>query len=340
MLVSICIPSYNRPHTLIRLLESIDLDNSNDFEIVICEDKSPKRNEIREVVEKFKAITSYEIKYFENIENYGYDRNISELIKLASGDFIIYMGDDDYFVKNSLSQYFTFLRDNQHLGYVLKTWINLHENGDEELFNYFHKRKFFEPSPDSFVKLFRLSTFISGFTFKRELAIPFLKDDFNGTLLFQLYILGELALRYPSAFCEIPLTIQTQLKVDVPHFGSSISEKGLYTPGEITIQNSIVFLNGYFKITKYLDNEFSINTTEMVKKDMTKFSYSYLFLHRDKGIKKFYKYYRLLKNDIGLNKSIHIDIYFLALLILGKVNCNRSIFLIKKLLKGTPSYSN
>ena len=51
-LISICIPSYNRPVELLRLLDSIDC-NFSDIEIVIREDFSPSRLKIRSVIKKF-----------------------------------------------------------------------------------------------------------------------------------------------------------------------------------------------------------------------------------------------------------------------------------------------
>ena len=46
-LFSICIPSYNRPAEIRRLLDSIDTMYVDGIEIVICEDKAPKRLEVR-----------------------------------------------------------------------------------------------------------------------------------------------------------------------------------------------------------------------------------------------------------------------------------------------------
>jgi len=337
MILSICIPSYNRPTTLLRLINSINENCSSDVEIVICEDNSPRRNEIRNLIFDFKERSLLKIRYYENSENYGFDKNLRELIRLAGGDFVMFMGDDDYFVKENLSQFISFLKNNTDKGYILKTWISLHENGWKEPFNYFESSRCFEPSQETLVTLFRISTFVSGFTFKRAYSLPFLTDIFDGTLLFQLYILGELTLKYPSAFCEIPIIIQTKLKADVPHFGSSTSEKDLFTPGIISIENSVNFLKGYFKITEYLDFKYNLNTTFLVKKDMTKYSYSYLYLHRDKGIKRFTEFYKQMTDEVGLNNTYHIHIYYYALLLLGKRNCDRLIFLVKKILKKTPA---
>ena len=96
-LISICIPSYNRPKELDRLLNSIDNANKSLIQIVICEDKAPKRKDVRVVVENFKTETSYSVKYVENVENLGHRANFRECIKKAEGEFIVFMGDDETF---------------------------------------------------------------------------------------------------------------------------------------------------------------------------------------------------------------------------------------------------
>lgn len=55
-LISICIPSYNRPEDLKILLESVDSKQIGLFEVVICEDDSPKRKDIRDMVANFISI--------------------------------------------------------------------------------------------------------------------------------------------------------------------------------------------------------------------------------------------------------------------------------------------
>jgi len=51
-ILSICIPSYNRPRQLGELLDSIDC-SSADIEVIICEDLAPKRVDVRAVVTTF-----------------------------------------------------------------------------------------------------------------------------------------------------------------------------------------------------------------------------------------------------------------------------------------------
>ena len=111
MILSIAVPSYDRPDEILRLLNSIDLKDFKDFEVVICEDYSKSRNEIRETILRFKEESEINIQYFENYENFGYDRNIIELLHKASGEFVLFMGDDDYFNEGVLKKYIDFLKE-------------------------------------------------------------------------------------------------------------------------------------------------------------------------------------------------------------------------------------
>jgi len=89
--LSICIPSYNRPQQLSVLLRSVDCDAAV-VEIVICEDCSPKQEEVRAVVREFVKESPYCVSYHENELNYGYDANLRKLIDFAKGQFVLFMG--------------------------------------------------------------------------------------------------------------------------------------------------------------------------------------------------------------------------------------------------------
>ena len=332
-LISICIPSYNRSEELYRLLKSIDSKENEKLEIVICEDKSPKREEINDIVKKFINETRYEVKYFENNINLGYDKNIKELVTKAIGDFIVFMGDDDIFISNALDKLIIFLEKNHSLGYVLKSHQYIFKDSRVEKFRYFNGNQFFQAGEDTYIELFRKSVFISGFTINRNYISDLLIDDFDGALLFQLYLLAEVALNYECAYFDTPLT---QAKEEgVPFFGNSESEKNLYTPGTITIENSLNFLKGFFKITKFIDDKYKLNSTNKIKTDMSKYFYPSLAIQREKGLKEFFRYVKEL-NKIGFNITIYYYIYLAALTIFGKKICDSAIVFLKKTLGKTP----
>ena len=332
-LISICIPAYNRPEELYRLLNSIDSKENNKFEIVICEDKSPKREEINRIVHKYISENNFDVKYYENNINLGYDKNIKELIRKASGDFIVFMGDDDTFIPKAFDKLIDFLENNNKLGYILKSHQFIFKDGRVEKFRYFDGNEFFEAGEDTYIELFRKSVFISGFTIKREYVKDLLIDDFDGALLFQLYLLAEVAMNYECAYFDTPLT---QAKEEgVPFFGNSESEKDLYTPGTITVENSLNFLKGFFKITSFIDKKYNLSSTDKIKTDMSKYFYPSLAIQREKGLKEFFRYTKEL-NKIGFNTTIYYYIYLLALTVFGKKICDSVIVFLKRTLGKTP----
>ena len=328
-LISICIPSYNRPKELTRLLESIHNKHKQLVQIIICEDMAPKRQEIRLVVDNFKNSTSYNVKYSENIENLGHGGNFRECIKKADGEFIIFMGDDDMFIPETLDGYCLFLQENRHCGYILRSSRQLLKNGKYEYFRYFSEDKYFDPGVDTYIQLFLKSVFMSGFTIKRTLVKDINIDSLDDTLLFQLYLLAEVCLHYPTAYCNTPFV--QGVGDGVSFFGTNEKEKELYTPG-IMVTNNINFILGFFKITTFVDKKYKINTTEMIKTEMSKYSYSLMSMERNFGRKQFKEHSRKLRK-IGLDKTIHFDLYYFGLLIFGDKFCRQIILLIKKVFK-------
>lgn len=332
--ISICVPSYNRPEELLRLLKSVDVSNSEDIEIVICEDKSPKREEIRRIVDEFKKQSNYKIVYVENKTNLGYDANLRELVKKANGEWIIYMGDDDVFIDKALDKLIFFLKEHTQICYVLRSYQVKHQNGVIENFRYFDGHKFFEPGLNAYLFLFRKSVFISGFTIKRELIKPYLIDDFDGTLLFQLYLMAEIVLKYPSAYFDEPLTLQYEKELK-PMFGTAEKEKNFYTPGAVTVENSLNFMKGFLKITEFLDRKYNLNSTKIIKKDISKYAYPVLSIQREKGLKVFLGYIQEL-NKLGFNITIYYYLYAFFLILFGKKICDSVILIIKEILGKTP----
>ena len=131
-LLSICVPSYNRPDQLLTLLRSVDC-RCELIEIIICEDVAPRRLEVRQAVAEFRQGSPYEVLYEENPTNLGYDGNLRRLIELAKGVFVLFMGDDDWFNPGTLDEYLDFLdrqipiRDIDDVAMTATTVLNVDE---------------------------------------------------------------------------------------------------------------------------------------------------------------------------------------------------------------------
>lgn len=336
MILSICIPSYNRPTELVRLLGTIDSTRYvNEIEIIIQEDKAPKRMEVRKAIQDFldnKNVNGYRISYFENEENYGYDKNLRTLPERASGEYIMYMGDDDEFVPGKLDDYIDLLQ-REKPGYVLRRYQTIHKDFDVEEYRYSKENVYFEPGEDSYVELFRRSLFISGFTFRRELFSDYSCDVFDGTLLFQLYIQASICLKYRSAYFDIPIV--QQYEGGEPFFGASEKEKGLYVSGSNTVEGSLNFMSQVIFMAEKLDEMLNVSCSKRIIDSYSKYSYGFLLEHRDDGIAIYKQYAKGLKR-LGFACTPYFYIYYYLLLFLGKRNTGKVIIWMKRILGKTP----
>lgn len=332
-LISICIPAYNRPQELQRLLHSIDVQ-SNELEIIICEDKSSKRKAISKVVQNYTQRTTNVVRYSENQRNLGYDANLRTLLKHAKGQFIVFMGDDDAFVPGALGPYLQFLKDHRDLGFVFRAYEIFHSTNNIETFRHFgSKPKFFKPGEQTLLALYRKSIFISGFTIKREALADIDNTQFDGLLLLQLYLLIPVAMQNNCAYYPQPLV--RQYTGGVPMFGTAKAEKKLYTPGTRTTESSVRFLSGLFTIAAWADVAYGLKFTEKFRQDLSKYSFPLLAIQRDKGLLPFIKYLWQLRS-LHLSRTIYYHIYYLSLLLFGRDFCERVIRWLKNSLGRIP----
>ena len=333
-IISICIPSYNRPDEIGRLLKSIDSEKYADkIEIVICEDKAPRRLEVRQTVEDFKERSKYDVNYIENEKNCGYDGNLRNLINNACGEYVIFMGDDDMFIPRRLDGFIDYINQHKYCGYFLRCYQNVSSNGTVAEFKYFDKDSIFEPSAETYISMFDKSVFISGFTIKRIYAKSVETEKFDGSLLYQMYLLSEICRKYPSGYYNLPIT--QSIEGGIPYFGNSESEKGLYDPGEISVRNSLNFMNWYCKVVDFSAEKYNDNTNMRIKHNMSKYSYTFMCEQRDKGFKAFNGYVNELKM-LGFGTSVYFYIYYVGLVIFGRKRCTALIQWIKKIIGRRP----
>lgn len=96
--VSICIPTYNNPKGLRRLLDSIVNQDFHDYEVIITDDST--NDEIKKISATYqKKITS--LNYIKNPHALGSPRNWNRAISFAKGDYIKIMHHDDWMLESN-----------------------------------------------------------------------------------------------------------------------------------------------------------------------------------------------------------------------------------------------
>ena len=89
MLLSICIPTFNRSEKLDNCLNSILISKEqhhSDFEVCIADNNSSDNT--KKIVDKYK--NTLNINYHKNSENLGFARNATKVVSLAKGKFTWY----------------------------------------------------------------------------------------------------------------------------------------------------------------------------------------------------------------------------------------------------------
>lgn len=159
VVLSICIPTYNRPHQLRRLLQSIRDQYDNRIEVVIGDDGNAE--DTKKVLQEFSDIR---IVYFINQPRKGYAQNLLAVSRKATGEYVWWQSDDDQLAEGAVKTIFEHLKARPAI-----LWVNA-ESGihpDSE----FKKDAVdgYLPSNDAALEeLGTLLTFISSLIFQKE----------------------------------------------------------------------------------------------------------------------------------------------------------------------------
>lgn len=102
--ISVYIPTCNRPEMLDRALDSLTRQSYQNFQVLVCNDGS--RCSYREVIEKYRG-QFMDFQYVENAFPRGACFSRNRLIKLADGEYITGLDDDDEFLDSRLETFIT-----------------------------------------------------------------------------------------------------------------------------------------------------------------------------------------------------------------------------------------
>ena len=338
-LISVCIPAYNRPEVLGVLLDSIFSQSFDDYEIVICEDKSPKRKEIGSIVQNYNDKFPGKISYYENPENLGYDSNIRNLIVKAKGTYCFFMGNDDLMCEGALSKVASAVTRHPDIGVLLRSYAAFDGAPDNivQTFRYFEKETFFPAGEQAISTMYRRSVVIPGMVLHREESLKWSTDRFDGILLYQLYLVANILVTKNAVF--LPDVIVLYRNGGVPDFGNSEKEKGKFVPTEQTPESSLHFIKGMLEIADYTEKTRKVNIYQPILADISNYSYPLLSIQAGRTFLVFTKYcYGLAR--LGMWRSKMFYFYFFSLLIFGPKRSNNIIIFIKNKIGHTPTIGN
>jgi abequosyltransferase len=335
-LISICIPAYNRSDVLPDLLDSIIWQDFGRYEIVVCEDNSPEREKIRAVVASYVQKVPGIIRYLENPTNLGYDANLRTLVREARGEYCLFMGNDDLLAANALTIVASNLTEHKGIGVLLRSYASFEGSPENiiQTFRYFDERILFPPGAKTITTLFRRSVVISGMVVHRDTSLQWETDRFDGTLLYQLYLVATALVHMKAVY--VPDVIALYRTGGIPDFGSSEAEKGKFTPQQKTVNSSIQFMRGMLEIARYVQENHSVAIYEDILRDVSNYSYPILAIQADRSVDEFGRYKREL-GRLGLKRHIAFHVWFYAIRIFGTRLIDRFISLTKQLLGHTPS---
>jgi abequosyltransferase len=333
--ISVCIPAYNRAAVLPALLESILTQDFSDFEVVINEDGSPERPAIRTVVEQYCAIYPGRINYYENECNLGYDANLRSLIERAKGEYCLFMGNDDLMCPGALKTISETISLYPKIGVFLRSFAAFEGAPDNivQTFRYFDRVLFFPAGAGSISTFYKRSVVIPGVTIHREAALQFATGRFDGTLLYQIYLVANILVEWNGVFS--PEIVAWYRNGGVPDFGNSVSEQGKFVPHTRTIDSSVGFMRGMLDIARHVETTRHVDIYRNILKDLSNYSYPILSVQADKSAWIFFKYYlSLIRLGFGRQPLFHV--YFYSILLLGTQRMENIIAWIKRKLGHTP----
>ena len=338
-LLSVCIPAYNRPRELSLLLDSILNQDFSDYEVVVSDDNSPKAAEIASVVEEhIRRHPERRIHYSRNERNLGYDGHLRAILHKAGGRYCVYMGDDDLLAPGALQKIARAVTENPNIGVVLRSWafVNRTTNEVTHTYKYFDSDRFFPAGADTIVTFFRRSLFISGVVVHRDAAVRLATDQFDGTLLYQLHLAGNLLAQMNGFYVADVLALNRASAVHF--FGTSEKEKHLYAPGLLLPEHSLNFVRGMLDVARGVEQRSGARVYGRILRDIGNYSYTILRVQA-RPLPGFLRYSWGLAR-MGLWKNPLFILFFLSLLCLGPGLNDWIIKRVKRNLGHTPVIGN
>ena len=126
-LVSVGIPTHNRPENLEKALKYITSQTYSNLEIIVS-DNASTNSLVEEIVKNYTRVDS-RVKYFKQVHNIGVLANAEFVLKQSSGEFFTWVSDDDWRSREFIESMVTLLENNKNLNMAFCDYHEVYEDG-------------------------------------------------------------------------------------------------------------------------------------------------------------------------------------------------------------------
>lgn len=337
-LLSVIIPSYNRPQHMAALLDSILAQDFDDWECVITEDRAPRRDEVTAVVAPYVARHGGKIRYQLNTENLGYDGSFRQLVALARGEYVFVMGDDDEVAPGAFRVVADAVQRHPNLGVIRGTIALFREKpGDlPQVRRYYPDETVFPAGAPAIIATYRRLVAMSGLVLHRDLAHACATSRWDGTLFYQHWLAGNILVERESVF--LPEVLAYFREGGIPLFGTAEAEQGLYTPGTQPPDTDLRMLSSLMQIAEAVEKDRGVQVAAAIRRDFGNYIYPSIRHQAHEPWPVFFRYYRDL-GKLGFRRNPMFHFWFWSVALLGAKRMDRAIHFLRQRLGHTPNLS-
>lgn len=329
-LLSICITSYNRVKELERCLKSIDSKQVDKVEVVVSEDCSPMREMIRQVVADYARQSPYHVVFNTNEHNLGYDRNLYQLASMASGEYVMYLSDDDCLFQGKLDEVVECVCEKKPPIVYSAFWFGS-GGGKKEARRKYDESHVIPSGEQSAGKRVYDAILFSGLVFKKELILEIDPARFVNSNWFQVYL-------FLNVICQHGGYYQNTLLIDCVSDGENAFGKVASSDGHNelladreSVFSKLEFQKGLMKVIRIFDADNHTNIFTMFSKEYSIRSFTGLYIARKEGLTSCMEFWRRMKSlDIHLYPICYV--YYFCLVVFGAKFCKWLFALPKQIL--------
>lgn len=314
--LSVIVPTYGRADDIGPLIDSVLAQDFDDWELVVAEDYSPRRDEVRAVVDEYRQRVGERIRFHQNQETLGYDANFRNLIDLARGDFVFVMGDDDRVAPGAFAAVRDAIARYPNLGVIIRAYAVFTDTPDNvvKVLRHWPSECMFPAGPRAIVAAHRRLVAMAGIVMHRDSAAKYATDRFDGTLFYQQWLAANILVERDAVY--LPTLLAYFRAASPPIFGTATRERAFYTPGVQTPETHVKIVRSLLEIAAAVEAERGVKIVDHVKRDFANHMYPTLAHQAREPWTVFYRFYRDV-GRLGFDRYPQYHGWFWALAIIG-----------------------